>query len=136
MWWSLRNWCGSKDLSRMRIPLQRTNIKKWGRGPGGQIHTAHFKLSIQTSSWCLSFTGMQQRSIWSSVKLLFTFVSNSLSYIPILRKKIQTKDKIEPQHIHRQITDNNVFFGFLNYFGLYGKEEGLKILETNLTRVE
>lgn len=79
---------------------------------------------------------MQQRSIWSSVKLLFTFVSNSLSYIPILRKKIQTKDKIEPQHIHRQITDNNVFFGFLNYFGLYGKEEGLKILETNLTRVQ
>ena len=68
--------------------------------------------------------------------MLFTFVSNSLSYIPILRKKIQTKDKIEPQHIHRQITDNNVFFGFLNYFGLYGKEEGLKILETNLTRVE
>ena len=52
------------------------------------------------------------------------------------QKKIQTKDKIEPQHIHRQITDNNVFFGFLNYFGLYGKEEGLEILETNLTRVE
>ena len=66
----------------------------------------------------------------------YFFVSNSLSYIPILRKKIQTKDKIEPQHIHRQITDNNVLFGFLNYFGLYGKEVGLEILETNLTRVE
>ena len=79
---------------------------------------------------------MQQRSIWSSVKLLFTFVSNSLTYIPTLRKKIQTKDKIEPQNIHRQITDNNVLFGFLNYFRLYGKEVGLEILETNLTRVE
>ena len=68
--------------------------------------------------------------------VIYLNVSNSLSYISILRKKIQTKDKIEPQHIHRQITDNNVLFGFLNYFRLYGKEVGLEILETNLTRVE
>ena len=68
--------------------------------------------------------------------VLYLNVSNSLSYISILRKKIQTKDKIEPQNIHRQITDNNVLFGFLNYFRLYGKEVGLEILETNLTRVE
>lgn len=72
---------------------------------------------------------MRQRSIWSLVKLSFTFVSNSLSNIPILRKKIQTKDKIELKHIHRQITDN-VLFGLLNYFGLYGAEVGLEILET------
>ena len=68
--------------------------------------------------------------------VIYLNVSNSLSYISILRKKIQTKDKIEPQNIHRQITDNNVLFGFLNYFRLYGKEVGLEILETNLTRVE
>ena len=68
--------------------------------------------------------------------VIYLNVSNSISYISILRKKIQTKDKIEPQHIHRQITDNNVLFGFLNYFRLYGKEVGLEILETNLTRVE
>ena len=68
--------------------------------------------------------------------VIYLNVSNSLSYISILRKKIQTKDKIEPQKIHRQITDNNVLFGFLNYFRLYGKEVGLEILETNLTRVE
>ena len=68
--------------------------------------------------------------------VIYLNVSNSLSYISILRKKIQTKDKIEPQNIHRQITDNIVLFGFLNYFRLYGKEVGLEILETNLTRVE
>ena len=68
--------------------------------------------------------------------VIYLNVSNSLSYISILRKKIQTKDKIEPQNIHRQITDNNVLFGFLNYFRLYGKEVGLEILEANLTRVE
>ena len=68
--------------------------------------------------------------------VIYLNVSNSISYISILRKKIQTKDKIEPQNIHRQITDNNVLFGFLNYFRLYGKEVGLEILETNLTRVE
>ena len=68
--------------------------------------------------------------------VIYLNVSNSLSYISILRKKIQTKDKIEPQNIHRQITDNNVLFGFLNDIRLYGKEVGLEILETNLTRVE
>ena len=68
--------------------------------------------------------------------VIYLNVSNSLSYISILRKKIQTEDKIEPQNIHRQITDNNVLFGFLHYCRLYGKEVGLEILETNLTRVE
>ena len=36
-----------------RIPLQWANIKKWGRGSGGQFHTNHCILSTRASSWCL-----------------------------------------------------------------------------------
>ena len=39
------------DLSR--ITLQWANIKKWGRGSGGQFHTNHYILSTRASSWCL-----------------------------------------------------------------------------------
>ena len=34
--------------------LQCANIKKWGRGSGGQFHTNHCVLSTRPSTWCLS----------------------------------------------------------------------------------
>ena len=42
----------------------------------------------------------------SLVQILFSFVSNSLTYFTIpknKRKELWTKDKIEPQHIHNTI---------------------------------
>ena len=38
------------------IPLQWTNIKKWGRGSRGQFCSNHCILSIQASSRCLLFS--------------------------------------------------------------------------------
>ena len=44
------------DLSAC-IPLQWANIKKWGRGSGGQFHTNHCILSTRASTWCLCLQG-------------------------------------------------------------------------------
>ena len=56
-------WKHSIDLSAC-IPLQWANIKKWGRGSGGQFHTNHYILSTRASTWYLRLQGcMREISI-------------------------------------------------------------------------
>ena len=51
------------DLSAC-IPLRWANIKKWGRGLGGQFHTIHYILSTRASTWYLRLQGcMREISI-------------------------------------------------------------------------
>ena len=46
-------WTEMQSIDLSRITLQWANIKKWGRGSGGQFHTNHYILSTRASSWCL-----------------------------------------------------------------------------------
>ena len=60
------------------------------------------KCPCMLKSWWYKCCG----SILSLVQIFFSFVSNSLSYITIPKKKekkIWTKDKIEPQHTYTHI---------------------------------
>ena len=69
----------TKTIDLCRITLQWANIKKWGRGSGGQFHTNHYILStwvfrrVSSAAKCPSMLGVATREnsllVDSSLKL-------------------------------------------------------------------
>ena len=49
---SQKKFCKRGVIDLFCITLQWANMKKWGRGLGGQFHTNHCILSTWASSWC------------------------------------------------------------------------------------
>ena len=97
---------GLKDLTNAfcKVVCDYTTVQGRWFHMGGYVQFMYewVKCSSHKTSLCICC-----RSILSLVQIFFSFVSNSLScyyhtlpYPKTKEKKIWTKDKIEPQHIH------------------------------------